>query len=181
MDPWPQKVFLAATGQKTVTEYIYDVANEYRGKIPDLLDETIIHEIETLVREKIIALHPAKQRPDKLHDEPNQSGNKAPATDFLLPWQPSTEDQTQQLQKEINNQHVLYGKMLKTIARRQDNDDVLFEVSNAAFQYAVVHLTWKQNSEEDARYPLTITYQDWKELFEKRIIPDHDEWQKSDG
>ncbi|WP_153800645.1 hypothetical protein [Foetidibacter luteolus] len=69
MDPWPQKIFIAADGQKTISEYTYEVAKEYRGIIPDLLDDTIINEIETLLKEKIIELHKNKMWPDQQNNK----------------------------------------------------------------------------------------------------------------
>ena len=50
---------------------------------------------------------------------------------YLKPWHSDDTDLTVQLHKEINKKHILYGKTIKTIARRQDNDDVLFEVDDA--------------------------------------------------
>ena len=60
---------------------------------------------------------------------------------FLKPWHSAEVDLTGQLHKEIGEKHILYNKSVKTIARRQDNDDVLFEVDGADFRYATVHLT----------------------------------------
>jgi hypothetical protein len=31
LDPWPQLVFLAASGTQTVSEYIYEMASKYTG------------------------------------------------------------------------------------------------------------------------------------------------------
>ena len=72
MDPWPQKIFLAADGQKTILEYVNEVAGEYRSKVPERLDQTIIHEIETLLEEKIIELLDTKRRPEQPHDQPKE-------------------------------------------------------------------------------------------------------------
>jgi hypothetical protein len=35
-----------------------------------------------------------------------------------------------ELRREVCPQHVLYGVQVKTVARRYDNDDVLFELSD---------------------------------------------------
>jgi len=72
MDPWPQKIFLAADGQKTIREYVHEVSGEYRDNVPDRLDQTIIHELETLLKEKIIEFQNIKQRPNPLYDQPNE-------------------------------------------------------------------------------------------------------------
>jgi len=96
---------------------------------------------------------------------------------YLKPWHPDNTDLTLQLHREINKKHILYGKSVKTVARRQDNDDVLFEVDNADFKYAMVHLTWAQRTVENSRYPRTETYKDWQEVYENRIVKDHEGWE----
>lgn len=70
LDPWPQIVFLAADGQLTVTEYIYQLATQYSGEIPLLLDKTVLDEIDTLLHYKIIALADSKKRPLPEFDGP---------------------------------------------------------------------------------------------------------------
>lgn len=42
MDPWPQIVFLAADGQKTIAEFIDHLARQYAGTIPETLDSTVV-------------------------------------------------------------------------------------------------------------------------------------------
>lgn len=97
---------------------------------------------------------------------------------YLKPWHLNSTDLTDQLHKEINKKHILYNKVVKTIARRQDNDDVLFEVDNGDFKYAVVHMTWTQKASEDPRYPRTETFKNWQEVYENRIIKDHQGWER---
>lgn len=70
MDPWPQSVFLAAEGQKTISEYIYAVADEYTGDIPGQLDQTIIEEIEKLAGFRIIMLVNEQQHLNPLFKDP---------------------------------------------------------------------------------------------------------------
>lgn len=96
---------------------------------------------------------------------------------YLKPWHADDIDLSVQLHIEINKKHILHGKLLKTIARRQDNDDVLFEVDNAEFKYALVHLTWAQKTSEDPKYPRAETYKDWQDVYENRIIKDHEGWE----
>ena len=96
---------------------------------------------------------------------------------YLKPWHSDNTDLTVQLHREINKKHILYSKPVKTIARRQDNDDVLFEVNNADFNYAMVHLTWAQKKLDDSKYPRTETYKNWQEVYENRIIIDHQGWE----
>ena len=58
MDPWPQLIYLEADGQKTVTEFVYDMASKYGKKqpIPKELDATIIKLIKSLSDDKLIEL-----------------------------------------------------------------------------------------------------------------------------
>jgi hypothetical protein len=57
MDPWPQTIYLDATGSKTVKEYIVYMAGKYGKKqVPEKLDEFILDELEKLnARYDIIA------------------------------------------------------------------------------------------------------------------------------
>ncbi|UII32320.1 hypothetical protein LVD17_00515 [Fulvivirga ulvae] len=95
---------------------------------------------------------------------------------FLKPWHDTDENLEVQLRKEISVGHILYGKEVKTIARRQDNDDVLFKVADTDFQYAMVHLTWSSKSNPDSTYPLTRTFKDADEVFERLILEDNNNW-----
>lgn len=57
MDSWPETIFLNATGQRTVKQFIEDTAERYNGHIPSKLDSFIISELEKLVFEyRIIEL-----------------------------------------------------------------------------------------------------------------------------
>jgi hypothetical protein len=94
----------------------------------------------------------------------------------LLPWYFTDLDLSIQLRIEISNEHVLFGKSVKTIAKRQDNDDVLFELDDADFKYAVVHLTWARKTQEGARCPITRLYKNWQEVYEDRIVVDNIDW-----
>jgi len=96
---------------------------------------------------------------------------------YLKPWHSDDIDLTVQLRREINKKHILFGKHVKTVARRQDNDVVLFEVDNADYKYAMVHLTWAQKTLDDSKYPRTETYKNWQVVYENRIIIDHHGWE----
>ena len=84
------------------------------------------------------------------------------------PWHWTDLDLTDQLKKEIRIDHILYNKSVKTIARRQDNDDVLFELADNKF--AVVHLTWQQSTSTHKDFPSTIIYNNWQEVFDRIIV-----------
>ncbi len=96
---------------------------------------------------------------------------------YLKPWHADNLDLTIQLHREINKKHILYRKTVRSIARRQDNDDVLFEVENADYKFAAVHLTWAQKTLHDPKFPTTKTYKDWQDVYENRIIADHIGWE----
>jgi hypothetical protein len=91
----------------------------------------------------------------------------------LTPWHFADKGLNSQLEKEISRGHMLYGKDIKTIARRQDNDDVLFAVFDSDFKYARVHLTWPHSRLTDTDYPTTKTYKDWDDVYENLFIPDN--------
>ncbi len=58
LDPWPQLVYLDATGEKTISEFVYEMAGKYgRGEaIPKDLDLTLLETIDLLINEKLIKL-----------------------------------------------------------------------------------------------------------------------------
>lgn len=53
-DPWPQQIFLNATGQITVEQYLNNTANLYCNNVPELLDKFIIDEFERLISKNFI-------------------------------------------------------------------------------------------------------------------------------
>jgi hypothetical protein len=58
------------------------------------------------------------------------------------------ESLTKELIRELSPNHLLFGKEAVAVARRQDNDDVVYWV-NELNKYAIVHLTYtKENSSE---------------------------------
>lgn len=103
--------------------------------------------------------------------------NKVPDKTIPLPepWFWTDIDFTKQLRKEISLFHVLFFKRTKSIAKREDCDDVLFQLRNN--KYAVVHLTWQNQAHQDTRWPETEVYNSWQEVFEKRILIDNEEFQ----
>lgn len=53
--PWPQLIFLNATGLKTIFQFTMEMAHIYKGKVPLGLENTIIDQIEILIQEGVIA------------------------------------------------------------------------------------------------------------------------------
>jgi hypothetical protein len=116
------------------------------------------HEVFRLQENTIVELVPGKQP-------------------CLPPWHFADKGLNNQLNLEISRGHVLYGKDIKTIATRQDNDDVLFAVFDSEFKYAKVHLTWSQSRLTDTNYSMTKTYKDWEDVYENLFIPDSKDWE----
>ncbi|HXB08192.1 MAG TPA: hypothetical protein VNW04_13775 [Puia sp.] len=72
MDPWPQQVFLDATGKRTVSEYVHYVASKFTGKVPPKLDELVVAELEKLMREGLIALASSPRELEEKYLKPTQ-------------------------------------------------------------------------------------------------------------
>lgn len=77
LDPWPQRVFLEAKGNLTVSDYIHQLASLYKTNIPKKLDDMIIYQLNTLYREKVIEysdtaiqLEPRFENPSATHSNP---------------------------------------------------------------------------------------------------------------
>ncbi|EAZ85664.1 hypothetical protein AB9L15_08240 [Lysinibacillus fusiformis] len=66
-----------------------------------------------------------------------------------------SESLNEELKKELSQQHILYGKEAIAVARREDNDDVIFWIEKMN-KYAVVHLTY--SIETSSEYPITSLY-----------------------
>jgi hypothetical protein len=99
---------------------------------------------------------------------------------WLEPWFPINDLQTSialesELHKEIGKGHTLFRRGVKTIGRRRDRDEFLF-VFNPLAQLALVHLTFTSRT-EPLPFPTTIIYKDIEEFIEKRMKPDHYEFE----
>lgn len=104
---------------------------------------------------------------------------KPTAFEFLEPWHScSNVFFNDELLREVSRDHVLYGMDAKVIARRQDIDDFLFELSDGRF--ANVHLTWAK--ETNPEWPATEIYES-RAAMEFEIQRQIDEWNEieSDG
>lgn len=103
--------------------------------------------------------------------------------DWLLPWQPiDREDERNglfaELQREVDSTHPLKGLAATAVARRQDNDDVLFILADG--RLAVVHLTWR-GKQDRSPFPWTDLYATAEAFVQGRMTPDHREWTEIDG
>lgn len=96
---------------------------------------------------------------------------------WLPPWYPIDSEEDcralcNELQREINSAHPLHGLMATAIARRQDNDDVLFVLEDG--RYAAVHLTWV-GQQDSSDVPATTVYATAEDFARDRMMPDHHE------
>lgn len=94
--------------------------------------------------------------------------------EFSDPWHPC-DDQSlvDELYREVGTEHQLHRIGAKVVARRQDQDDVLFELSDGRF--AIVHLTW--STECNPAWPSTNIY-DSRLAMETEIQREIDEWRR---
>jgi hypothetical protein len=98
------------------------------------------------------------------------------------PWQAVSPDRasrlTSQLQRELSKEHVLSGVKTRAVAMRTNRDDVLFELIDHVSPLAVVHLTWSQKAQSDARWPTTHFFANWDDWVRERLIPDSAEFRE---
>ncbi|WP_146072218.1 hypothetical protein [Bryocella elongata] len=86
---------------------------------------------------------------------------------ILAPWRSLEEDRPRadllsaQLLSDISPSHPLCGAELRAVGARTDRDDVLFEITGGDAPLAVVHMTWRKES--DPRWPTTKFYQSWEQ------------------
>ncbi|NBI29175.1 hypothetical protein ERL59_09405 [Chengkuizengella sp. YPA3-1-1] len=75
---------------------------------------------------------------------------------MLEPWwvisNHMEESLNKELIKELSPNHCLYGKKTVAVAKRQDNDDVVYWIYELN-KYVVVHLTYSR--ENSSEYPKT--------------------------
>jgi hypothetical protein len=83
---------------------------------------------------------------------------------WLEPWHggpgtPGVPGLEQELAREVGAGHSLYHFKTEALARRFDQDDVLFRVLGAdgeTVAYAEVHLTWPRARESHPDWPHTV-------------------------
>jgi len=78
--------------------------------------------------------------------------------DFREPWMQCPDGLEAELRKEVSPAHVLFGVDAVSVARRTDNDDVLFQLKDFDKRFAVVHLTWAGRADQDPQFPFTRFY-----------------------
>ena len=100
---------------------------------------------------------------------------------WLEPWAPiERPDEQEALQAELHLElcpsHQLYGSSVVAVARRHDQDDVLFGLADG--RVAEVHLTWSRKPERDPRWPRTIIFASAADWSTRQMRPLHEEFRK---
>jgi hypothetical protein len=97
---------------------------------------------------------------------------------YRVPWHRTSQTLHDELRRELSSQHQLYGVTARAVARRQDNDDVLFELfgSDAPADFAVVHLTWSGRRDQFPNFPSTELYPTFAHWVANYMTPDADDW-----
>ena len=102
---------------------------------------------------------------------------------MLLPWQIIEDSKNRaeylshQLESDVPPKHILYGLKARAVAFRIDMDDVLFEISDGQMPLAVVHMTWRK--ETDPRWPTTKLFESWEQWVRDEMLPAHEEYDLS--
>lgn len=81
-----------------------------------------------------------------------------------------------ELRRELSAGHPLHNLPARTLARRQDCDDVLFAVDDGTERVAVVHLTWTQNPPAFPPFPWSVLYPSLAAWAAEGMRADHEEF-----
>jgi hypothetical protein len=92
--------------------------------------------------------------------------------EWLDPWQPAAPGLERELAREVGRGHALAGRRAVAVARRIDNDDVLFYLPDGPTPLAVVHLTWTGRRERKPEWPYTVLYHSVADFVERRMRPE---------
>jgi hypothetical protein len=81
-----------------------------------------------------------------------------------------------ELARELSAGHPLYGLPVRTLALRQDCDDVLFAIEDGTGRVAIVHLTWTHNPPEQPPWPGTVVYPSFGAWAAEGMRRDHEDF-----
>lgn len=86
MDPWPQIVYLGATGRKTISQFVYEMAGKYGRSqtIPENLDLTVLDTIDRLMNEELIRLSNEQETLPYYIDLPKSKQDKEKAEKMMI-------------------------------------------------------------------------------------------------
>jgi len=79
-----------------------------------------------------------------------------------------------ELQHEMCAGHVLFGRSVTPIGWCPGEDDILFYLGDTPPRFAVVHLTFHQETRPD--WPHTSLYDSLDGWLQRRMIPDAEEY-----
>jgi hypothetical protein len=98
---------------------------------------------------------------------------------YRPPWRAADTPLEEQLRREVPRGHVLYGLSARAVARRQDNDDVLFELFGADLLagFALVHLDWRSRPGRFTEWPHTVPFPTFDDWVRGCMNPDAEEWE----
>lgn len=92
---------------------------------------------------------------------------------WLEPWYETDEcSLVAELKRELVKGHVLYKLPVQVIARRQDCDDVLFQLLDGTNRFAAVRLTF--NKETSSDWPRTEIFSSIDHFGSQRMSIDHE-------
>ena len=99
--------------------------------------------------------------------------------EWLEPWSAIVDDEMRaQLEGEVAREagrgHPLFQRPARALARRYDQDDVLYEVGSPS-QLAVVHLTYAPKPDQPP-WPWTTLFDSMTAFIDARMRPDHEEY-----
>lgn len=102
-----------------------------------------------------------------------------PNIEILVPWRAiESADHhstfSDRLKNDMPPKHVLHGVEVTAVATRIDRDDVLFEVQGGEMPLAVVHMTWRK--ETDPHWPSTKLFRSWEHWASEDLQPAHQEY-----
>jgi hypothetical protein len=98
---------------------------------------------------------------------------------WLEPWAPIERSEEQEaLQAELHLElcpsRQFHGSSVAAVARRHDQDDVLFGLADG--RVAEVHLAWSRKPERDPRWPRTIIFASAADWSMRRMRSLHEEF-----
>lgn len=98
--------------------------------------------------------------------------------EWLAPWDPveAGEGLDDELRREVGPGHPLHRVATRTVARRQDRDDVLFALEDGTGRVAVVHLTWTSSPPEEPPWPSTRLFPSLEAWAATDLVEDHREF-----
>jgi hypothetical protein len=98
---------------------------------------------------------------------------------WLEPWVPiDGNNERTAFEAELGNElvlgHALHGVSVVAIARRRDQDYVLFSLRDG--RVVEVYLTWRDRSECDTHWPLAEFFASVADWSKRRMEPQHEAW-----